>query len=119
MNNYIYRVTKFNPLNRDSSGRYLEDRDWISISDIGKTRYRNLSYKEYKVVEDAYVNAVFITMKDKAVKSFKIEGLGNYNTFEDFQLYEKQGYLKDLNFDFQKDIKNLKNGQVLSGSFLI
>jgi len=31
-----YRITKYNPMNRDANGAYLLN-EWTSFSDIGKT----------------------------------------------------------------------------------
>ncbi len=45
-----YRVTKYNPNNRDSKGSYLAE-EWTSISDVGKS----ITKSEYEEIENAYI----------------------------------------------------------------
>ena len=53
-----YRITKYNPRNRDEAGRYFVD-EWISVSDVGKAfDGRQLTIDTYLLVEDAYVAVV-------------------------------------------------------------
>ena len=53
-----YRITKYNPCNRDEAGRYLVD-EWTSVSDVGKSfGGRQLTIETYLLVEDAYVAVV-------------------------------------------------------------
>lgn len=59
---YKYRITKYNPLFRNSAGEYLEE-DWTAISDIGKIfNGTQLTQKVYKCVENNYVDAINIIM---------------------------------------------------------
>ena len=53
-----YRITKFNPKNREPDGRYLDD-DWTSVADVGKKfKGKKLLLSEYLSIEDAYVETV-------------------------------------------------------------
>lgn len=53
-----YRITKYNPANRNDSGNYCGD-DWTSISDVGKFYNGELfTIEEYLRVENLYVCAV-------------------------------------------------------------
>jgi hypothetical protein len=31
---YSWRITKYNPLNRDQDGRYKDEKEWTSFSDV-------------------------------------------------------------------------------------
>ena len=57
---HCYRITKYNPKYRNSSGAYLKD-GWTSISDIG-TIYngKKSTLKEYFKIEEAYVKAILL-----------------------------------------------------------
>lgn len=50
-----YRITKYNPKNREKDGVYSKD-EWTSISDIGKSfgDYK-LTASDYLKVEDQYL----------------------------------------------------------------
>ena len=51
-----YRVTKYNPKNRDDQGRYLAS-EWTSIFDIGRKYCGHvLTEKEYEKVENSYLD---------------------------------------------------------------
>src|ERR1700722_7430336 len=81
---YHYRVTKYNPQNRDRQGRYLVD-EWISYSDIGK--YPDImAFDQYLEIETKYVEAVIQFMKCNNTNSLEITYM------------EKQGQLpEDVN----------------------
>lgn len=65
-----YRITKYNPLNRDEMGRYIVD-EWISLYDVGRIFNGNyFTLNEYLQVENNYIN-VFVLI----LKYFKIEKL--------------------------------------------
>jgi hypothetical protein len=52
---YNWRITKYNPVDRDNSGCYLKN-EWTSISDIGNVYNGEvLIYETYKKVETDYV----------------------------------------------------------------
>ncbi len=51
---YSWRVTKYDPVNRDTDGRYLDDQEWICYSEVGK----KVSLEEYQETEQMYVNAI-------------------------------------------------------------
>lgn len=53
-----YRITKYDPCNRDECGAYLVD-DWTCASDIGrKFQGRELTTADYLRMEDNYVRAI-------------------------------------------------------------
>lgn len=47
-----FRVTKYNPENRNAAGEYLLD-EWTEFSDVGK----RISLEEYERVENAYLQS--------------------------------------------------------------
>ncbi len=70
---YQYRVTKFDPKNRNDQGHYLAD-EWTSISDIGKSfRGRTFSKENYEQVESSYLFAIetFLAKSDIATLCIK------------------------------------------------
>ena len=109
-----YRITKFNPKKRNEEGHFLDDSEWTAISDIGKSEYRNVSFEEYEKIETAYVESITIILDEKNVTSLKIDSLELHNTFADFEKYKKDGRLKNINVDFNKEIATLENGNILN-----
>ena len=51
---YSWRVTKYDPLNRDAEGSYLIDEEWTCFSEVG-TKVR---IEEYRITEQNYLNAI-------------------------------------------------------------
>lgn len=72
---FFWRVTKYNPMDRDANGRYLED-TWTSYSDINKT-YNNqiLTIDEYIKTENAYVDAILQIFDCLKLSSLRINAL--------------------------------------------
>lgn len=72
MNNY--RITKYDPLNRNEKGHYLYD-DWTEISDIGKTMEGELvTVEKYLDVEADYINAVTQILKENKIEYLRVIG---------------------------------------------
>jgi hypothetical protein len=70
-----YRVTKYNPAFRDSSGAYTRD-EWISFGDIGRSFDGvELTRGEYQRVEDAYVAAAIAFLRESAVPQLAVRTL--------------------------------------------
>lgn len=76
-----FRITKYNPCNRDSAGRYLTS-EWTSVSDVGKTcDGHRVTLGEYLSAEDGYVAAVQALMglaDVQAVQVTALEGPASY-----------------------------------------
>jgi hypothetical protein len=106
----FYRITKFNPIKRETEGDYFHLSEWTAISDIGKPEYNNISYEEYERVETAYVNAVYSILKEKKIDSLLVDSLGFCSSKEDFQEFAKDGRLQNLKVDFETEIAILRNG---------
>lgn len=72
---FSYRITKYNPRFRNSLGWY-EKNDWTSIADIGKHfDEKELTFKDYKKIEDAYVQAILLFMDFLKLDFLKIASL--------------------------------------------
>ncbi|MGJ8734933.1 MAG: hypothetical protein ACSHW4_17375 [Cellulophaga sp.] len=108
-----YRITKYNPKNRNEEGHYLDNSEWTAISDIGKVKYKNISYEEYEKVETAYVKSIKLILAEKKITNLKVDSFYLHSTSKDFENYKKDNRLKNLEIDFKKEIKTIKNGDVL------
>ncbi|HEV7298383.1 MAG TPA: hypothetical protein VGN72_03390 [Tepidisphaeraceae bacterium] len=72
-----YRVTKYNPVFRDSSGAYTRD-EWISFGDIGRSFDGvTLTPESYGRVEDAYVATAVAFLRESAVPHLTVRALEN------------------------------------------
>ena len=75
---FEYRVTKYNPAFRDSTGAYTRD-EWTAVSDIGRSFDGVvLTREEYQRVEDAYVAAAIDFLRATGVSSVAVVGLENH-----------------------------------------
>ena len=80
-----YRITKYNPKNRDSDGAYRLD-EWTAVSDIGMEFDGTVLEKStYLNVENAYVNAVLIIMRDFQSSSTVIERIEKWSSYDEIQ----------------------------------
>lgn len=70
-----YRITKYNPQNRNNEGNYLKN-EWTSFSDIGKS-YEGipLTLEEYIKVEHAYIQAVLLMMQCVHIDQLQVQDL--------------------------------------------
>ncbi|AKU99654.1 hypothetical protein AKJ09_06318 [Labilithrix luteola] len=67
----IYRVTKYDPSIRASSGLYDE---WTSVSDVGRSfAGRVVTDADYLAVEDAYVESVRRLMRAASVNELVVK----------------------------------------------
>lgn len=73
------RITKYNPLFRDESGKYTVD-DWISYSDIGKAFNGTLLTGEaYVAVEQRYIDAVMRILRAQGIDKVVIKKLEKHS----------------------------------------
>lgn len=68
-----FRVTKYNPANRDDKGLYLNQEEWTDFSDVGS----KVSLVEYERVELAYIKTAICFLSNAGVKELKLVGLEN------------------------------------------
>ena len=67
-----FRITKYDPQNRDSSGAYLDPDEWICFSEVGE----NVTLEEYEKVEQSYIKAA-VNFLSKEIKNLKAIGIEN------------------------------------------
>lgn len=84
-----WRITKYNPLYRTISGFYQKS-EWTSFSDIGKIfDNKRLTFNDYLVMEDAYIQAIIGFMECNHVDTMRIASLEKHTTPHDVSLYSK------------------------------
>ncbi|WP_423407733.1 hypothetical protein AABM38_18665 [Heyndrickxia sp. MSNUG] len=66
-----WRVTKYNPLNRDESGNYLDEKEWTSYSEVGA----KVSEEDYLITESNYVNAIISFMEELGINRVHLSDL--------------------------------------------
>lgn len=88
---YKYRISKYNPENRDEQGIYITD-EWTSYSDIGKKiGGKVLSKQEYLEVESKCCNVILHILKENNINEVVIEELEvNYSIEEIKEMLEKK-----------------------------
>jgi len=75
---YQYRITKYDPKNRDDQGRYTKD-EWIDFGDIGyEFEGKELTLGEYAQIESKYIKAVIFFMECLETDTLQINGLETY-----------------------------------------
>jgi len=79
---YKYRITKYDPKNRNENGAYLLD-DWTAISDIGKVfSGKCLTKKEYENVENNYLFAIESFLTEASIEHLTINSLEQGSEFD-------------------------------------
>jgi hypothetical protein len=68
-----FRVTKYNPKNRNKKGHYLITEEWTDFGEVGK----NVTLQEYEIVESAYLETAYEFIKEAKISHLKLFGLGN------------------------------------------
>ena len=81
INLFCYRITKYNPKNRNSLGFYQVD-DWISIHDIGTSfNGKKLTLNDYLKVENSHVEAILTIMDFLGLNSIAITQFEKHKIF--------------------------------------
>jgi hypothetical protein len=72
-----YRITKYDPALRESSGAFIGD-EWTSMGDIGRSFGGVvLTHAEYLRVENAYITALVAFLSEAGVQALTVAGLEN------------------------------------------
>jgi hypothetical protein len=72
---FAYRVTKYDPNQRDDSGAFLLE-DWTSVSDIGRSiGGKTLTQQHYLEIEDNYVEAAGRLLSCAGISSMRVKDL--------------------------------------------
>jgi len=98
---YQWRITKYNPENRDKNDVYKKN-EWTSVSDIGKKFENNeFTFEKYLFYENAYIGAIINIIRENNVEMFKIDTLEKYEyiNYNDFSELESKKYFKSLRKD--------------------
>lgn len=87
---FYWRITKYDPRNRDKRGAYLIN-EWTAYSDINKIiDGKSLNYAEYLVIENAYINAINLFMLCNNLTELPVEYLEkNQKLYQDPNLSPK------------------------------
>jgi hypothetical protein len=74
---YEYRVTKYDPMLRDSTGSYIGE-DWTSISEVGQ-RFagHKLTMRDYLKTETNYLVVMNAMLEEAKVTQLRLRGLEN------------------------------------------
>jgi hypothetical protein len=93
-----YRITKYDPKNRNEQGHYLYNHR-TEISDVGKTLEGELVTKdEYFKIEEEYINAVIEILTDSNQEHLRLVGYNSERFKESLDDNSKEWY-HDINFE--------------------
>ncbi|HEX4069042.1 MAG TPA: hypothetical protein VHX42_03000 [Candidatus Babeliales bacterium] len=82
LNNFCWRITKYNPQYRNSHDIFLQD-EWTSYADIGKIFDTiKLTYEEYAHIENLYIKAIQSFMQCHNISSLQITTLESPATLD-------------------------------------
>jgi hypothetical protein len=72
---FCWRITKYNPKNRDRNGAYIKN-EWTAYSDIGRSfDGQVLTTNEYLIIENAYISAIKLLMQLSGTEAMQIISL--------------------------------------------
>jgi hypothetical protein len=72
---YCWRVTKYDPINRDADGHYLNQKEWTCYSEVGT----KVGIKEYLKIEQNYINAISSFMKEIGLRRVHVVALEQWS----------------------------------------
>lgn len=91
---FSYRITKYDPKFRNALGHFLNN-DWTSISEIGKKfDEKELTFEDYKRIEDAYVQAIMLFMDFLKLSSLKVTYLEKHGKRPSPDIYRSKTMLE-------------------------
>lgn len=70
-----WRITKYDPLNRDIDGRYLDLEEWTCFSEVGT----KVSMEEYQKQEEKYVHAITTFMAEMGLNRVYVMALEQWS----------------------------------------
>ena len=109
-----YRVSKYNPIHRDSNGVYHSS-EWTSFGDIGRLFGGcELTIEKYNEVENGYLQIVMDILRFCNVSRIIIKNLEVSLTVEEIRTYlsDRGVYLNEKEEYILKNIQNLHEVQV-------
>ena len=69
-----YRITKYNPKNRNDQGHYLDLEEWTEYSDVGE----KVSLEDYERVEAAYISSALDLVLECEPYGLRVVSLEDY-----------------------------------------
>jgi hypothetical protein len=112
---FAYRVTKFDPNQRDVSGAFVPA-DWTSVSDVGRSiGGKTITKQQCLEIEDSYVEVVRRLLSVSRISSMRVKNLevkseGNDARFDDDGLAEICARLRDNTLVAGKDLEAVIRG---------
>ena len=87
---FFWRITKYNPKNRDFNGVYLKE-EWTCYSEVGDIICgRVFTFEEYLEIENAYVSAIILFMECNNLENLQVTNLEkNIKLKQDVHLNEE------------------------------
>ncbi len=77
-----YRITKYNPMNRDEQGSYTQN-EWTEFNQIGKVfNSKIFTFDEYINIENKYIDVVLYRIKELKIERLTLIGLNIYSTYD-------------------------------------
>lgn len=92
---YQYRVTKYDPQFRDSSGAYKRD-DWISVSDIGPPPMESNSPQNATLLLNSYIEAALAFLTEAGLTCLAIKSLENTRRYNNSAISLTEGHACSL-----------------------
>lgn len=71
-----YRITKYNPKNRNDQGHYLDLEEWTEYSDVGE----KVSLDDYEKVEAAYISSALDLVSECEPNGLRVVSLEDYQS---------------------------------------
>ena len=97
-----FRITKYNPANRDADGTYNKPKEWTNFSDVGSS----VTLEKYEKIEMGYIDTIVQIFKFCKIDTFSISGLENRSS----ESSHKEGDVVDLN-ELKKVMKAIFRGE--------
>ena len=95
---YCWRITKYDPINRDKNGLY-QKYEWASVGDVGK-KYDGIefTFETYLTYESKYIGAINGFLHGNNVESIRIKPLEKkrYTSYADFIEPLSKEYFRSL-----------------------
>ncbi len=105
-----YRITKYDPKERDERGSYENKNEWTSISDIGRPQYGATSFEAYEKVERAYIEAIKLILISHEIDTVTVDSIEKWERKEQLEAFRSTNVFRNLHFNFETDIQPLGNG---------
>lgn len=88
---YSWRVTKYDPLNRDAAnGIYLNDEEWTCFSEVGT----KISIEEYRKTEQKYIHAISSFMAEMGLNRVYVIALEQWS--DDVKRHNANEFLSNI-----------------------